>query len=195
MGNFFRIITTFLLSAVALSACEEDNVPDIDESGVEIEQILGGWRVMDTDTHVSVDVRYQAQVAFHNLRDKLDESFSSKASDGSLYFRKDKVFYLRKGFVRDSSSYYLDGNKYIIHYENPNVVGFYAPLMYVKMEGDNLVLYLRKSEIMDLLRDDGSLDGWVSTINSVVEDAQCEIYFSREYDELYDELEAMGPEE
>lgn len=190
--NNILLLLSFLLG---FTSCEEDNVPNLDTKGIDIEQLWGGWKVMDTDTHVNVDVRYQAQVSMHNLRKELNNAFSSKASDGALYFRKDMVFYLRSGFVRDSSKYYLDDNKYVIHYENPDVVGFYAPIMYVKMVDEQLVLYLRKSETMDLLNEDGSLDGWMSLINSVVDDAQCEIFFSRDYDEFYDELEAMGPQE
>lgn len=188
-----RLIPLFL--AFGLLACEEDNVPQIDTTGVAMEDLRGGWKVSDTETYVNVDIQYQAQVSMHSLREKLDDAFSEKASDGALYFRKDKVFYLREGFVRDSSKYCMDENNYIIRYENPYLVGFYAPLMYVKTVNNQLVLYLRKSETMDLLDEDGSFNGWMSLIDKVVDDAQCEIYLSRDDDEFYDVLEAMGPQE
>lgn len=191
MKTLFKI-AFFLLLPFSIASCEEDNVPGLDTTGVEMEVLKGGWKVTDTDTHVNVDIRYQAQVSMHSLRSRLNDAFASKAADGSLYFREDMVFYLFQGRVCDSSKYVLDDNKYIIHYDNPDFIGFYAPIMYVKMVEDQLVLYLRKSETMDLLNEDGSLDGWMSLIDSVVDDAQCEIYFTRDYDEFYDELEAIG---
>lgn len=188
-----RLIPLFL--ACGLLACEEDNVPQIDTTGVTMEDLRGGWKVSNTETYVNVAPQYQAQVSMHNLREKLDDAFSDKAAGGFLYFRKDMAFYLYEGFVRDSSKYYLDENNYIIHYDNPDLVGFYAPLMYVKTVNNQLVLYLRKSETIDLLDEDGSLKGWMSLIGNVVDDAQCEIYLSRDVDELYDVLEAMGPQD
>lgn len=194
MNGLLKRISLFLLLAMSLSACEEDNVPRLDKTGIEKEELLGGWKVATTRTHINVDPKWQLQVAAHDLKGKLNDAFDERAENGSLYFRKDMVFFLRNGFVKDSSRYRIE-EKYIIQYENTHLIGFYAPKMYVKMNDDGqLVLFLRRSETIDLLNEDGSLDKFMSLIRDVVDDAQCEIYFDRDYDEFYDELEAMGRE-
>ncbi|MFA6779877.1 MAG: hypothetical protein WCU80_08890, partial [Paludibacteraceae bacterium] len=104
----------------------------------------------------------------------------------SIFFKDKMAYFLRDGFVRDSSSYHMED--YIIYYDNANLIGFYAPYMYVKFEENRLVLYLRRKETLNLLEEDGSLSGWMGTIRDVVDDAQCEIRMDKEYLPIYDEL-------
>lgn len=177
---------TLLCGLLSLASCEDDNVPSLDTTTVTIEQILGGWKIDETKAYVDVNWKYQVQVNSLGLKGKMEDAFDEKAKDGSLFFKEKMAYFLRDGFVRDSSVYHLD--EYIIYYDNPNLIGFYAPYMYVKFVDERMVLYLRRKETMELLDEDGSLSGWMGTIRDVVDDAQCEIRMAKEYLPIYDEL-------
>ena len=80
--------------------------------------------------------------------------------------------------LKDSSIYTL--NEYIIELENQQFIGFYAPYYYIRFKENQLVMYLRKKETMELLKDDSSINSWLGLIDSSIDEAQCELYFLRD---------------
>jgi len=181
-----KIVIVLLCGLMSLTSCDDDNVPSLVTTTVSVEQILGGWKISETKAYVDINWKYQVQVSSLGLKGKMDDAFDEKAKDGSIFFKDKMAYFLRDGFVRDSSSYHMED--YIIYYDNANLIGFYAPYMYVKFEENRLVLYLRRKETLNLLEEDGSLSGWMGTIRDVVDDAQCEIRMDKEYLPIYDEL-------
>ena len=170
-------IIFFLLLSIAFVACKQDNVPRIDQREINQSQILGGWIISSTKTYINVAPLYQLAVKAAGLEGKLADQFRNKAAGGAFYFKKDTVYFLRDEIVQDSSKYTLDAYK--IYLENPNLIGFYAPYFYIKFQDGLLTAYLRKDETMLLLQEDGSLNGYMGLIRSVVSDAECDLILQR----------------
>jgi len=170
-------ILFFLLSCTVFTACKQDNVPPVDQREINQTQILRGWIISSTKTYINVAPFYQLAVKAAGLEGKMENQFRNKAAGGAFYFKKDTVYFFRDGIVQDSSKYTLDAYK--IYLENPNLIGFYAPYFYIKFQDELLIAYLRKDETMSLLQEDGSLDGYMGLIRSVVSDAECDLILQR----------------
>lgn len=169
------------------SACKkDDNVPKIDKTEIEQEQILGTWEIAGTKAYVNVEPSLKPVLAPFNLDGKLQKKLSDMAEKSSFHFEKEKVYFIKYGMIRDSSRYVLDGYK--IYLDNPNLIGFYAPYFYIKFSGELLVTYLRRSETMELLEKDGSIrSSDMHWIRAAVDDAQCELCFRYNEISFFDE--------
>ncbi len=177
----------FVLSLfiIALAACKDDNVPEIDETKVDHEQLLGTWEIVSTKAYVNVNPIYKPQLAPFGLEGKLQESLDNKSQTASFHFEKDRVYFIKNGRIQDCSRYELDEFK--IHLDNPELIGFYAPLFYIKFSDELLVTYLRRAETMELLERDKEMADWVGIIDAAVDDAQCELRFRRSESPFWDE--------
>ena len=185
--QIFKKISILSLSLIMLAACKDDNVPKIDTAKVNQERILGGWGIDGTKAYVNVSTALKPHLAPFNLDGKLQNKLDEKASGASFYFKKETVYFLRYGVVRDSSKYTLD--EYKIYLDNPELIGFYAPSFYIKFSDGLFITYLRKEETLELLEKDSGISNLdMNLIRKAVEDAQCELRFRREYLPIYDEL-------
>ena len=173
-----------------LAACKDNNVPKVDTAKVYQEQILGGWGIASTKAYVNVEASYKPLLSPLNLDGKLQERLDEKASGASFYFKEETAYFLRDEIVRDSSKYTLD--EYKIYLENPELIGFYAPSFYIKFSNELFITYLRKEETLELLeRDSGISSSDMNLIRMIIEDAQCELHFQRNYLPIYDELQSF----
>jgi hypothetical protein len=181
-----KIICISLLSASFFS-CKDDNVPGLDKTPVSKEKLLGGWEIVSTRPYVNVNPAVKPLIAGLNLDKKLEDKLNSKAEGISFYFKEDSVYFFRDEILKSKCKYFL--SEYVIELEDPYLIGFYAPYYYIKMEGEILVMYLRKSETLDLLEKDGSISSFdMGLIRQAVEDAQCELRFSRKDLSTYEEI-------
>ncbi|MDR1729995.1 MAG: hypothetical protein LBR52_04965, partial [Prevotellaceae bacterium] len=176
-------IFIFSLFIIALAACKDDNVPEIDKTKVEHEQLLGTWEVVETEAFVNIDPKYKSFLSLlpFDLNDELKNKLDEKSANTSFHFEKENVYFIKNagiGFIRDSSRYILD--EYKIQLDNPNLIGFYAPTFYIKFTGGLLVAYLRKSETIDLLNNTGEITSFqMDLLREGIDAAQCELRFRR----------------
>ena len=168
-----------------LFACKKDNnVPEIDETKVYVEQILGTWEIASTKAYLNVNPSQKAALALYpgDLNKELQKKLDEKSDRSAFHFEKDTVYFIRYGMIQDCCKYTLDGYK--IYLENHNLIGFYAPYFYIKFSADGLLTtYLRKDETFKLLENDkgiSSSDMWL--IKKVIDDAHCELRF--QYSEI-----------
>ncbi len=167
------------LSLTVLIACKDDNVPGIDKTEVDQNQILGKWNIHSTKAYVNVKASLKPILSPFNLDDKLQKKLDDKASGASFLFEDKMVYFFQDGILQDSSLYELDAYK--IHLDNPELIGFYAPVFYIRFSDGLFITYLRRAETLELLEKDGSISssemGWIRT---AVEDAQCELRFQQD---------------
>ena len=187
--QILKKISILSLSLLMLAACgKDDNVPEIDTTAVNQEQILGGWGINATKAYVNVNPDAKPFLATVDLSRKLQDKLDEKATGASFYFKEEIVYFLRDEVVQDSSKYTL--GEYKIYLDNPELIGFYAPVFYIKFSGDLFVTYLRKEETLELLeKDKGISSSDMNLIRMAVEDTQCELRFQRNYLPIYDELQ------
>ncbi len=184
-------IFAFSLFIIVLAACKDDNVPKIDKTKVEYEQLLGTWEVFETETYVNIDTKYKSYLPLlpFDLNSELKKKLDEKSENTSFHFEKEKVYFIKNvgaGFIRDSSRYVLD--EYKIQLDNPNLIGFYTPIFYVKFSGDLLVVYLRKKETIELLENDGEITSFqIGLIRDGIDDAQCELRFRHKETSFFEE--------
>ncbi len=175
--QILKKIAVLSLFIVAFAACKDDNVPELDKTKVEHEQLLGSWEIAGTKVYVNVDPEYKLILAPLNLDNRLQKRLDELTANSGFYFEREKVYFIKYGgMVGDSSKYILDEYKIIL--DNPYLTGSYAPYFYIKFSGDLLVTYLRKKETFNLLeRDSGINDFYMKVIRDAVDDAQCELRF------------------
>ncbi len=181
-----------------LLACEKGEVNGIEDNDIPKSLMLGGWGVQRVEFQLVYDHNNPiAQVANSlNLKQKMQEKLESRAKNKSLYFMQDTIYCIETpavnvSYVKAQSYYTISSYPATIHPENKTLFcDSYAEYFYAKMQDDMLCLYLTKGEVLKMIKEDGSVSSsHVSLIERVIEDAQFEIYFSRNHLALYDELE------
>lgn len=173
------------LFIISLAACKDDNVPKEDKTPIEHEQLLGSWEIVDTEAYVNVDGGYKAAADFLDLEEKLKKRLKKLTENSGFHFEENNVYFFKyDGMLSDSSRYMVDENK--IRLENTNLIDAYAPFFYAKFSGDLLVTYLRRSEVIELLKREDDMKSWIGLIESAVDDAQCELRFRRRATSYFD---------
>lgn len=191
MRIWFTLIMT-ALSALFVTSCGDEDVPGIEKAAVSESSLQGGWGIHSTNAIIDAENSFYSMI-LNSYRDELDNKLKEKSARTNLYFADGVVFKVRVDsddvppYVRQCN-YTLDD--YILHLEDEEFLGYYAPYLYVKIENDELVLYLQRDETLDLLEKDGSIDGYMSTVRKAVDDAQCQLRFKRNDIPFYREIEA-----
>lgn len=190
-----RIWSIFIIaffSTLFVTSCGDEDVPGIDTTEVDVNFLYGGWGIHSSDAIIDAKNSFYSML-LNSYRDALSDKLEEKSARTNLYFADGVIFRVRVDsedvppYVRQCN-YRIDGYK--LYFEDEEFLGYYAPYLYVKIEGDELVLYLQKEETLELLEKDGSIDGYMGMVRNAVDDAQCQLRFKRNDIPYYREIEA-----
>lgn len=186
--RFFGTILVFLFGLlVSVTSCKRD-IDDIDETPIDPEMLLGGWEFTG-------EVKVKIEASFgENIAENLTEKFMKDiAKERKFYFTKKRAYCVwsidtEKESTKQSEYTCED---YILKFKNSKRFFYYSsvPMFYVKNQTANsMTFYLLKNEIIDLLKDDGSIP---NNIISMIKDGICEMPLRRYHNDFWDEIDAI----
>ena len=180
-----------MLGLLLLASCEKAEMPGISEEELSKEQLIGGWETSDVKCYLSHSNFPGADA----LENKMKESLKNRVFPSSFYFTQDSVYFILihetgYNYVRCASTYHVEQEPARLFLDNNYLLNDqYVPYLYLKSEGDKLCLYLTKEETMALVERDGSFDGYMSIVKSIVDDAQFEFYMEKNQLEIYQDID------
>lgn len=180
-----------MLGLLLLASCEKAEMPGISEEEISQEQLIGGWGTTDVRCYLSHTNFPGADIVENKMKDNLE----SRVFPSSFYFTQDSVYFVQThelgyNYVKSASAYHLEINPTRLFLDNNYFLDDqYAPFFYMKTENGKLCLYLTKKETLALVERDGTFDGYMSIVKSIVDDAQFEFYMERNQLEIYQDID------
>lgn len=200
MKHFRYLFLFFVAFCSVLVGCrEDDDIPPVDNTMVGVDYLRGGWKV--TGSHVYWDLTAFGTTInkTYNFKKLIANKIAEETEDVSIYFANESLaFYVRHRITDNppylrSSRYRLntDSAGYMIAFEEPELLTFYAPFLYFKTGADKnkLTLYLRRAEVIDMLVKDGTIDdSYIGLIRSNVNNAEVDLYMERDTLPIYRDI-------
>jgi hypothetical protein len=162
-------------------------MPENENKEIPTEGIIGMWTVENAKAYLTTN-NPAALPLVSPAEDKIVEILKEKGDKKILCFTEDKLyrFAFDNQILEESSSYYISQDT--LYFDNPNILNFYIPYFYGKFDENDLSLfiaYLNKKEALELIKNDDELAGYAGLINTLVNNAQCEIHFRKNADSEY----------
>ncbi len=197
-----RFIMLLAFSALlALASCrKDDDVPSIDTTPVDRAMLRGGWGMSGSSLSWELSTFGKVLNNTYNFKKMIADKIEEDATDVSLYFVNDSIVYYVRHRPDDIPPYYYhttytmnsDTAGYIISFADSTFLGFYAPKVYVKRNWNSengLILYLQRSEVIDMLDTEGELSSYMGIIRRNVEDAEVDLYIEHDDLDFYKEIQ------
>lgn len=186
--RLYKLILILISSLIlVMSSCKED-IDGIVETQIDEDMLLGGWEFTG-------EVKVKIEASFgENIAENLTEKFMKDiAKERKFYFTKKRAYCVwsidtEKESTKQSEYTCED---YILKFKNSKRFFYYSsvPMFYVKNQTANsMTFYLLKNEIIDLLKDDGSIP---NNIISMIKDGICEMPLRRYHNDFWDEIDAI----
>lgn len=207
MKTYHKYILLFAtILGLTLASCKiEDDIPCIDTTPINKSYLLGGWGVYNNSVKWELSTSGSAIAKIWNGKSRISDYISNSTNYASLYFANDSsVFYVRHAptdsvpyichsiYSLHDTTFNADTAGYYLTFSNPDFMSFYASRIYIKRvdnSDNNLVLYMRRSEVMDMLSSESEMSSYMSLIRSYVDNAEVDIYVQRDSLDYYKQID------
>ncbi len=180
----------WLLSLIALLVSCGD-MPENEKKELPAPALVGMWTVENAEAYLTTNSPAELL-----LEKKIVEILKKKGENKTLCFTENMLYrFSTSGQVlEETSSYYISRDT--VYFGNPRILNFYMPYLYGKFAADDPTLfigYLNKKEAIELVANEDDIKFLVSTLESSVDEAQCEIHFRKGAQSEYDNFLNLIP--
>lgn len=191
-----------LLAGVLFSCRDVDDIPDISYQPISKQYLQGGWRFVDNQILWDISAKGSSINDIYDFKSLLADNIKSSTNCVSVYFANDTLMYVVRHLPTDTVPYFRgsnymmnsDGEGFVIVLSNPYVMGFYAPIVYLKTidHKNQLTFYLRRDEVMNIIQNSSETKPFANLIRSEVNNAEVDLYAVRDTLEYYSILDAYS---
>ncbi|MCQ2207568.1 MAG: hypothetical protein MJZ02_05045 [Paludibacteraceae bacterium] len=201
MKLHYYILAAIALIAGLFSSCrDQDDIEEISLKQISKEYLQGGWRIVGSQVLWDLSVKGTSINGIYDFKKKIGESIAKETDCVSIYFANDTLAYYVRHLPTDTVPYFRQ-TKYsmtsdsagfaICFGPDPEVMGFYAPVIYVKTMdySKEVTFYLRRDEVLNMIRNNSESRSYASLISNEVNNAELALFAVRDTLDFYHDLD------